>query len=514
MTGTKRLSVSILALALVCSLIFIPGASPASISAEKYETVRTYNGQFSDVKENDWFYDEVARAYSLGLINGKTDSTFVPEGQITLAEAIKLAAISHQLLTDGKVSEEKAYGAWYQVYLDYCKRNHIVTEDYPNYNAAALRCQIAVIFSRVITAAGVKAEEINTIEADALIDIEPSEWYSGAFYRMYRWGIITGSGNGKINPNSTVKRSEVAAIVMRVIDPEVRIRINEEEPEEVTPPPTVDRIVLYEGSDSSASFLGITGFAADFSSDGGAWQASKSYFLNLIDSLALEPDNISFSLYKGAGYEALGILRGWLNASARGQDGEEIRDAETVRENLNERFLLWINSRKIEISEMWYAEYSDHVTYSFYFDKHIDVRTVETVDLMCGHLGSDIMETDSLSIIRDLLNGTGDSSEDTPTPPSDDKLDIYGVAVSDIKNSAHEILFEYECSRCSIIYGRGMYGGDPGEYRLLFIFKEGSIQTVSTQRIKEIRMNQDGSVLYYTVIAPDGNEIQYGVNFE
>ena len=506
-TLLKRRMVSTV-LALVMALL-----SVTPVFASKYQTVQKYDGRFVDVKESDWFYGVVRDAYEIGLINGKTDSAFEPEGELTIAEAVKLAAICHQLLTKGKVDNLGSGSVWYMPYLNYCKANYIVTEDYPNYDKKALRCQVAVLFSRAVTASGVEAEEINEITDDVMVDVESSDWFSGAVYRMFRWGVMTGDENGKMYPNDTVKRCEIAAVVMRVIDSSLRVRLGEE-PEEpkVEVENKVDKIVLYDGSDSSASFAGITGFAANFNKKSGNWAQEKSYSLNLIDDFILEPDNISFRLYKGAGYEALGIVRGWLNATARGEDGEEVRDADEVREKLNGLFYLWINGTRVEVQEMWYADHGDYVTYAFYFGRTANLKKVESVDVMCGRLGSDIMATDALSGIRRLLYG--EEEEETPAEGSNNTTDIYRITVDDLKSSAKEIIFEYECNRCAIIYGRGMYGGDEGEYRLLFVFRDGSTQTVYAQKLEDIRMNADGDVLYYIVTAPDGDLIQYGVSFK
>ena len=42
---------------------------------------------FTDVKEEDWFYSYVKQAYLSGIINGKTETTFEPDMNITRAEA-------------------------------------------------------------------------------------------------------------------------------------------------------------------------------------------------------------------------------------------------------------------------------------------------------------------------------------------------------------------------------------------------------------------------------------------
>ena len=73
---------------------------------------------FSDVRETDWFAEAVSEAAALGLVNGKgTDSSgknrFDPDGNITLAEAVKLAACMNQLSTDGAVTLSNGT-PWYE----------------------------------------------------------------------------------------------------------------------------------------------------------------------------------------------------------------------------------------------------------------------------------------------------------------------------------------------------------------------------------------------------------------
>ena len=73
--------------------------------AHDFNTIRTYKGQFTDVSRSDWFYSSVANAYEIGIISGKTDTTFVPNGNVTIAETIKLAAVTHRYLVSGGVDE-------------------------------------------------------------------------------------------------------------------------------------------------------------------------------------------------------------------------------------------------------------------------------------------------------------------------------------------------------------------------------------------------------------------------
>jgi len=543
MNRSKNTFLRLAALITVCAALLSYAVIPAS-AAHNYNEIRTYSGQFTDVKSADWFYTNVADAYELGLINGKTDTTFVPGGNVTIAETIKLAAVIHRLLVSGGVDENyftaryPGGNNWYDPYLRYCMTNNIVTEAYPNYNANASRAQVAVLFSRAVMYSEANLPEINDITQYTFKDVSNTAWYVSAIFRMYRWGIITGDGHGNINPESKVKRSEIAAIVMRIIDPAERIDVGAPKDEtpadtpddtdtdttQVPDKPTTDEqpsgttesIVIYEGELSEKTFTGITSVAGEFVSDGSILVLDKSIAIDNISTLALEGNNISFRLYEGSGYEALGIIRGWLNEAAVGVDGTAIRSDAEVYARLNEIFCIWINGERQMISELWYADHGEYTTYAFYFEDDISPASLDSLQFMFGKVSSDIALEGGLETLADRIEG-----DDNAPPPADDgdpdnewNEEAYKNAVEDAKYEALSILFEHESERCTILYGRGLYGGFNNDYRLILIFRDGSTLTVAKERLNKVRVNDSGDVLYYTVDAPDGMEIQYGINLK
>lgn len=528
--------------AVLCALIAV---SPVT-AADNYTKIRAYNGEFTDISQGDWYYSNVVDAYSLGLISGKTDTEFAPDKSITIAETIKLAAVCHRLLSTGQVDErsfESSDSRWYAGYLSYSMQNGIVTEEYDDYNVPASRAQVAVLFSRAIVSSGIGIENLNNADFGDLPDVSNEAWYAGAVYKMYNWGIITGSTSGNINPTSAVKRSEIAAVLMRVIDPDERVTVGaesdgtgssvtsqgssgtqSEKPETSAASGIVGSSVsLYPGDHETKSFIGVTAFGGYFTIDGGVPSIQESYSIDLADDIILEKDNISFKLYKGEGYEALGIVRGWINEAACGGNGQYIREPDEAKSETNELIRLRIGGNVMEISELWYADHGEYTTYAFYFDKEIDLDDAVSVEFICGKTTSDDLRDNGKDLLADLLDETeggisiilgeeDDTSADTSAVI--ERSEEYKAAIEDAKNNAYEILYEYECSRCAILYGRGLYGREANDYRLIFVFRDGSTQTVSTAKLDEIRMNSDGDVLYYKVTAPDGKSIQYGVNFE
>lgn len=521
---------SILSLLLTAALLLTPAPVHAlTIRAEG--STRTYSGEFTDLSSSAWYYEDVVDAYSLGLLNGKTGTTFAPDQSLNIAEAIKLAAVCHQLLSTGETNDNAFASAgsshWYDGYVSYCIKNGIVTEEYDDYSADASRSQVAILFSRAIISSGAYMEEINTAAFGDLPDVSTEMWYAGAVYRMYRWGILTGDANGNINPESKIKRSEIATILMRVIDESKRVKVGEQAksdsaasttadtPSASADSPTVSSLTLYEGSRDNKSFTGITGFAGAFTITNSVPTTNAAYSLDLINSLVIESDNISFRLYTGAGFEALGIVRGWLNEAARGKDGAAVNDKADVYSSINELCYLWVNGKRVVISEMWYADHGDYTTYAFYFNESINPGNAVSVDLMVGRLDSDTLVGASMTDLAARVEEADKEGVILPDPAASDAApsDTYKAAIADAKDTAAEVIFEYETERCTILYGRGLYGRESSEYRLLFIFRDGTTQTVAAQKIDDIRMNAAGDVLYYSLKGPDGKVLQYGINF-
>ncbi len=176
--------------------------------------VRTYtDGMFPDVGDA-WYTTYVAAVYELGLMQGDADGHFRPDGSVKLSETAALAARIHQNYFEG--STEFSQGEpWYQVYVDYCLENGILTADYPDYGAAAKRSDFAAILSRAMPDSALP--QINEIGDGQIPDVPADSADAAEIYLLYRAGILTGNDiYGTFAPDSDIRRSEVAAIVSRM----------------------------------------------------------------------------------------------------------------------------------------------------------------------------------------------------------------------------------------------------------------------------------------------------------
>ena len=176
---------------------------------------------FTDVIGTDWFIDDVIYAYSIGLIDGTTPSTFAPNSNLKYSEAVKLAACMHQLYTTGEVTLENG-DPWYQSYIDYAKANGIIVGDY-DWEAIATRAGYIEIFANALPDSAYA--EINNVADGAIPDVPMDHPQAAAIYKLYRAGILQGNNSTySFSPDTGIRRSEVAAILTRMMNPDARIK--------------------------------------------------------------------------------------------------------------------------------------------------------------------------------------------------------------------------------------------------------------------------------------------------
>jgi hypothetical protein len=210
----------------------VPKAMAADVEGLVNFTVkREYTtGLFSDVSEGKWYTSNIKTAYELGLVNGSSGGNFDINGSISIAETLALACRINSIYYggDGDFQQESP---WYQVYVDYAQQNKI---NIPTtaYTAKATRTQFTEILASSLPLSAFSA--INNV-AD-IPDVSASDEGADYIYLFYNAGILGGSDEyGTFNPNSEIKRSEVATILTRIVAENRRVSVNlAQKPVEVT----------------------------------------------------------------------------------------------------------------------------------------------------------------------------------------------------------------------------------------------------------------------------------------
>ncbi|MBQ7565506.1 MAG: S-layer homology domain-containing protein [Oscillospiraceae bacterium] len=195
---------------------------------------------FTDVPANAWYYADVQKAVDTGLVGGYPDNTYGPDRNMTYAEAIKLAAVMYKYAMTGSTEFETG-SPWYQPYVNFAKNLGIITKDY-EWNAAATRAGYMEIFAKAIpdvpALAGVKGlTAINEIADGSIPDVPMTHPQAAAIYKLYRAGVLQGSdAQHSCKPESNIRRSEVAAILTRMMNADERIAftLGEQKPRALT----------------------------------------------------------------------------------------------------------------------------------------------------------------------------------------------------------------------------------------------------------------------------------------
>ena len=123
---------------------------------------------FTDVKAGSWYAPYVGTAYSYGIVNGRTATTFDPEGTITrqeaaamVARAAKLCGMDTELETYeilnvlAQFGDYMSIGEWARESMAFCYGEDILDQSDLNAepNRAILRCEIAQMLYNMLAKA-------------------------------------------------------------------------------------------------------------------------------------------------------------------------------------------------------------------------------------------------------------------------------------------------------------------------------------------------------------------------
>lgn len=188
-----------------------------------FEDVQTYPAKtFSDIGLGKWYDENVMSVYRLGLMNGTGAGRFSPGDNVTVAQAVTMAARLHNTYYEnGEKFETYDGGNWYDPYVNYLKRNDLLPENY-DYKRPATREEFAHILAAAFPTDALEAQRT---EARSFADREKIT-YRADVELLYLAGVINGVESGGqlyFKPGDPITRAEAAAIVTRMAKPDLRV---------------------------------------------------------------------------------------------------------------------------------------------------------------------------------------------------------------------------------------------------------------------------------------------------
>ena len=178
--------------------------------------------EFVDVKESDWFYDEVQFAVTNGLFNGVGNDKFDPNGSMTRA---MLVTVLYRLEGEPTVRGTSPFtdvsnNIWYTDAVIWAEDNAIVNGVGDNKfdpNSSITREQMATVLFRYA-----QYKKYDTSASNGLSKYSDFSDISAYALNSLKWanaeGLITGRTTTILAPKGTATRAEVAAILYRFVE--------------------------------------------------------------------------------------------------------------------------------------------------------------------------------------------------------------------------------------------------------------------------------------------------------
>lgn len=191
-----------------------PGSSYAEPPAKPTDLPKTADDRkrksFDDVKPSHWAHDYIGDLTAKGVIDGKSEKTFVPEARVTKAEFIKMlvVALGWELEEKDRSSftdVDKSH--WSYKYIETAKSKGVISGykgDSFKPNQSITRAEAAKIIADALGLA--KSGKGN------LKDVK-SNWAERHIVACAEGGIIEGYPDGTFKPNNTLTRAEATKIV-------------------------------------------------------------------------------------------------------------------------------------------------------------------------------------------------------------------------------------------------------------------------------------------------------------
>ncbi len=208
-----------------------PGTSSPAADAPLLPRLRAYEGQFPDVSGEAWYAGYVAAAYEYGLLNGR-GSGFAPEADVTVAELLALSARVRAAYEGETIPAAGAGEAWYLPYVAFLRARGLDAVPDADYDASATRAQLAGVFARSLPEPcydGRNAALVTEAVASGgyIADVTADTAYREDILWLYRQGLLAGAdANGSYRPDAVTTRAETAALLLRMVDPSLRITLD------------------------------------------------------------------------------------------------------------------------------------------------------------------------------------------------------------------------------------------------------------------------------------------------
>lgn len=166
----------------------------------------TTGSSFTDVPAGSWYEEAVNYVHEKGLMNGTSSNAFSPNANTTRGMIVTILARVEGVNTNG--------APWYAAGQKWAMDNGI--SDGTNMPGVITREQLATILYRYA-----KQKGYDVSKSAALTAFSDADKVSGYAAEAMQWAVAEGllqGSNGKLNPQGSATRAQVATILMRFME--------------------------------------------------------------------------------------------------------------------------------------------------------------------------------------------------------------------------------------------------------------------------------------------------------
>ena len=179
-------------------------------------------GLFNDLESVPWAKEQIETLAAKGVANGVGGSSFNPQGMITREEFIKLAAIGFDLpdeKTNNTFTDVKESDWFYEPVMRAFALGIVNGVDFDLFGTGSMitREQLCTIVYRIMLMQDVRIE-VNDMSVEIADKDDISDYAKDAAEAMYRSGIVSGVGNGRFAPKEYATRAQAAKIIYEAME--------------------------------------------------------------------------------------------------------------------------------------------------------------------------------------------------------------------------------------------------------------------------------------------------------
>lgn len=190
---------------------------------EPDEPVKPVENPYSDVTENDWYYKAALYCYEQGLIRGTGAGEFAAD---TLTSRATVVTILHRMSGEPAATVEHGFadvesGMWYSEAIAWAAELGIAQGGDGKFDPDGniTREQLATFLYRYVKATGVKLPHVDSLNTPDLPDLhQVSQFAEDAVTWALQYGLIRGTGDGKLDPQGLCTRAEAATVIARLAE--------------------------------------------------------------------------------------------------------------------------------------------------------------------------------------------------------------------------------------------------------------------------------------------------------